>query len=492
MSNSNKVDSRFVYPTQPKWKSGQTQKLQGSEMLTFQPTTKSQTLYQFELSDMNSVLLFGPNTGFRVKCSIQAKATAADTDWDDVPADEYTKVQLMPNWFEHLIKSVEVFNGNAQVKCDDVPRYADTWLNTYLYSMMDKENKRYLFPEACNPARCVPPTKGGFPATEKGNWHEYSKQVFGKPNFEFRYVPTHVFPFFQQPDFGSNGTRYPAAIPMSGLEKLTISLNLKEDYDFIFKKIGTPTQITANTKVYKLDIVSIELLVEEARLNSAFEKSITRRTTPLLFSGVTRYGMVESITPGLLTHRTELPKLDFPEGIFIFALSNKVVGGQFNYGTDVTDITSKIFMPHNITNVDLTFNGVPFFVKSPNVGHLMDGFMTIRSMLEHLETPPFAFPQDPDLLNFELIKDGGKDSNFPHVYINLCPSSNETRLVPVMEDGKIVNFPGELFVNLKFGTGGATANATYFIYVFFSDVCMVMDLKNKTILPYYKKVRSAY
>ena len=494
MSHSDKVDSRFIYPTAPKWKSGHTQKLQGSEMLTILPTTKSQTLYQFELSDMNSVLLFGPNTGFRVRCALQVKAstTAADSTFDAIPEDEYTKVQLIPNWFEHVIKSVDIFNGNTQVKCDDVPRYADTWLNTYLYSMMDKETKRYLFPEANNPARCVPPPKGGFPADEGGNWHEYSKQVFGKSAIEFRYVPTHVFPFFQQPDFGSNGTRYPAAIPMSGVEKLTISLNLKEDFSTIFKKLGTTAEVTANTKVYRLVILGIELLVEEARLNSAFEKSITRRTTPLLFPGVTRYGMVESITPGLLTHRTELPKLDFPEGLFIFALSNKVIGGQYIYQSDYPTLTSQIFMPHNITSVNLTYNGVPFFVKTPNVGHLQDNFMCIRNMIEHLETPPFGIHQNPDLINFELIKNGGKESNFPHVYINLCPSSNETRLVPVMEDGKIVNQPGELFVNFKFGQGGATAGATYFIYVFFTDVCMIMDLKNKTILPYYKKVRSAY
>ena len=492
MSHHDKIDSRFVYPTAPKWKSGQNQKLQGTEMLTILPTTKSQTLYQFELSDMNSILLFGPNTGFRVKCAIQSKATAtaADTTYANVPETEYTKVQLMPNWFEHLIKSIDVFNGNTQVKCDDVPRYADTWLNTYLYSMMDKETKRYLFPEANNPARCVPGTSGGFPAAENGKWHEYSKQIFGKTTFDFRYVPTHVFPFFQQPDFGASG-RYPAAIPMSGLEKLTISINLKDDQSVIFKKLGTDEQIAANTKVYRVHIIGIELLVEEARLQSAFEKSITRRMAPLLFSGVTRYGMVESITPGLLSYRTELPKIDFPEGIFIFALSNKVIGGQFNYN-DVKNIEDKIFHAHNITNVDLTFNGVPLFVKSPNAGHIRDNFMAIRAEIDHLETPPFGIPQDPDLINFELIKDGGKDSNFPHIYMNLCPSRNETRLVPIMEDGKIINNPAELHVNLKFGGGGATAEASYFIYVFYTDVCMVMDMKNKTILPYYKKVRSSY
>ena len=190
MSTSDKVDSRFVYPSLPKWRNGQNQKLQGWETLTFLPSTKSPTLYQFEMSDMNSVLLFGPNSGFRVKAALEVKAsaTAADNTFAPIPLEEYTKVQLMPNWFEQVIKSVEVFNGNTQVKCDDVPRYADTWLNTYLYSMMDKDTKKYLFPEPHHPSRCVPVKKGGFDPVENSDWHEYSKTVFGKTSFEFRYV----------------------------------------------------------------------------------------------------------------------------------------------------------------------------------------------------------------------------------------------------------------------------------------------------------------
>ena len=494
MSNSDKIDSRFVYPAPPKWKSGQNQKLQGTELLTILPSTKSPTLYQFELTDMNSVLLFGPSTGFRVKCALQSKAseTAADATYAAIPLADYAKVQLMPNWFEHLVKSVDVFNGHVQVKCDDVPRHVDPWLNTYLYSMMEKETKRYLFPEANNPARCVPGTTGGFPGTENSNWHNYSKQVLNKTTFDFRYVPTHVFPFFQQPDFGANGSRYPAAIPMSGVEKLTISINLREDTGCVFKKLGTDDEVAANKSVYRVVITSIELIVEEARLQSAFEKSITRRTGNLLFPGVTRFGLATSIPANILSHRIELPKLDFPEGIFIFALSDKVVGGQFNYGTDKKNIADNIFMPLNISNIDLTFNGVPLFVKSPNPGHVRDNHIAIRNMIDHLETPPFGVPQDPDLINFELIRDCGKDSNFPHVYLNLCPSRNETRLVPIMEDGKIINHPVEIHLNFKFQTGGATPGATYFIYVFYTDVCMIMDLKNKTILPFYKKVRSAY
>lgn len=489
---SDKVDSRFVFANAPKWKQGQNQKLQSYEMLTILPSNKSPTLIEFELAHMNSVLMFGPNTGFRVQGAFEVKPKEEDPDtaYVEIPAAEYSKVVLMPNWFENLVKSVDVFHNNTQVKCDDVPRYADTFLNTYLYSNMDKETKSNLFPESVNPARCVPIYKGQYVHTANSEWHNYSKQVFGKNNIEFRYVPTHVFPFFQQPQFGAEGSRLPAVLPMSVIEKLNIGIHLKEKSDGIFKKVGADA--ATNLQYYRFRIKSVELLVEEARLNPAFEKSIFKKTTPYLYEGVTRFGMVENIPAGLLAHRTELPKLDMPEGLFVFALPKKVIGGEFKY-SDVTATSDSVFLKHNITSMDLTYNGMPLFIKTPNPGQVMDHMTAIRSLMDHKESPPFGIPQDPDLLRVcDALENGGKDSLFPHVYINLCPSRNETRLIAIGDDGRSINNPGEIHIHFKFGAGGATTDATYFIYAFYTDVNMALDVKSKSIQPYYRKIRGAF
>lgn len=493
MNSSDKVDSRFVSANAPKWRNGQHQKLQGSEWLTIQPSAKSATHYEFELSNLNSVLMFGPASGFRVKGAFEFKDNreALDSTYKLIPEAEYSSMQLQPNWFENLTKSVDVFHNNTQVKCDDVPRYADQFLNSYLYSMMDKEMKDYLFPEPHHPGRCVPIKKGGFSAEADSEWHEYSKLVFNQRSIEFRHVPTNTFPFFQQPDFGAYGSRLPVVVPMAILDKLTVGINFKESTECIFKKLGNVAAVTANTKVYRFRISSIELVVEEARLNPAFEKAFLKRTTPILYPGVTRYGMVENIPAGVLSHRTELPKIDYPEGIFVFALSDKVIGGQFKY-QDVASVTDPIFMDHNITSMDFTYNGMPLFIKTPNLGHIRDNMMAIQHMIDHKETPPFGIPQDLERVTWQSIKDGGTDSNFPHVYINLCPSRNETRRIAVSDDGKSINNLGDINIHFKFGTGGARANATYYIYVFYTDVCMVLDMKAKSIHSYYKKVRSSF
>ena len=142
--------------------------------------------------------------------------------------------------------------------------------------------------------------------------------------------------------------------------------------------------------------------------------------------------------------------------------------------------------------MDFTYNGVPLFIKTPNLGHLEDDFIAIRHMIDHKENPPFGIPQEPERVTWDSIRDGGINSNFPHAYINLCPSRNETRLIPVSEDGKVINTPGELFIHFKFTAAGAATNATYFIYLCFTDVNYILDMKMKTILPYYKNIRSAF
>ena len=491
---SEKIDNRFVYPQAPKWRGGLHQKLQGFETLTFQPTTKSPTLYEFVIDNLHSILLFGPTAGFRVKgvFEVKADAAAADSTFAAIPAADYATVALIPNWFETLVKSVDVFHNNTQLKCDDVPKYVDAYLNCYLNSMMDKEVKDYLYPEPHNPGRCVPIKKAGFTVAADSEWHEYSKLVYGKPNIEFRYVPLHTFPFFQQPEFGANGSKQPAAFPMALLEKVTIAINLKEDFSGIFRKIGTKTVVDANTKVYRFRIQSVELVVDEARLQPAYEKTFLKRTSPYLYPGVTRYGMVESIPAGLLAHRTELPKIDYPEAVFIFALSNKVIGGQYKYQEETRDPSDTIFLNHNIQQIDLTYCGKPLFIKQPNPGHIKDNLVAIRHMVDHKEKPPFGIPQNPELVTWESLRDGGANSNFPHVYLPLYPSTNETRIVPPMEDGKLINHPGELHINFKFGPGGALAGATYFIYLFYNDVTFVFDPRTHSFTPYYQKVRTGF
>jgi len=483
------TDARFVYDNPPRWQQGQHQKLQGTEFITIPASSKSSTLYEFELPNSNSVFLFGPLSGFKVKAVFEQKLDGA-TQYTAITADQYAKVQLQPNWFENLIKSIDVFNNNASVKCDDVPRYADHVLNTYLYANMDPEVKDYLAPNPHHPARCAPVKQVGFPSAANSEWHEYSKHVFGKPSFEFRYVPMFVFPFFQHAYFGASGGKLPNALPMALLEKLRISISMKEDFKCILKKVGTdPDQ---NKTDYRFRIISIDLVVEEARLQNQFEKLYTKKSGPIYFNGVTRYGRVENIAIGTLSYRTEIKNIDYPEGIFIFALNKKVIGGEFTYEDVTNPGTSPVFVNTNIESVDVTFNGLPLAVKVPNIGTIRDQTIEIKSLIDHREAPPFGIPQDPHILNMTQVIEAGEKTNYPHVYLNLCPSLKETRLIGIGDDGKGINTPGNLELNIKFKPPSGSTDATYYIYLFHTDINMILDPRTKSLTPYYKRVRPSY
>jgi hypothetical protein len=485
------TDARFVFDNPPRWQQGQHQKLQGTEFITIPASTKSSTLYEFELPNSNSVFLFGPLSGFKVKGVFEQKLEGA-TEYTAIPADQYPKVQLQPNWFENLIKSIDVFNNNASVKCDDVPRYADHVLNTYLYANMDKDVLEYLAPHHNHPARCVPVRTLGFPATANSEWHEYSKHVFGKPTFEFRYVPMFVFPFYQHAYFGAAGGKLPNALPMALLEKLRISISLKEDTKCIFKKLGDAATVEANKTDYRFRLISIDLIVEEARLQTQFERLFTKKSGPVYFNGITRYGRVENISPATLTHRTEIKNIDYPEGIFIFALNKKVIGGEFTYTDVAAPSTSPVFVNTNIESVDITFNGLPLAVKVPNIGTIRDQTIEIKSLMDHKEAPPFGIPQDPHLLSMLTVMEAGERTSYPHVYMNLCPSLKETRLIGIGDDGKGINTPGNLELNIKFKPPNGSADATYYIYLFHTDTNMILDPRTKSLTPYYKRVRPSH
>jgi len=475
------VDSRFVFHKPTKWNQGQFQKFQGSEILHILPSNKSPTLFEFELPNTNSALIFGPKSGFRIRCAVQCKATATETDdkYDKVPAGDYDKVIMETNWFDHVVKSVDVFNNNSVVKCDDVPRYADAYLNTYLHAHMDSDLKAYLTPEACHPANAVP-IKGKWNHDANGDWHTYSKHVLDKSMISFRYVPF-VFPFFQNANFGKDG-HPPCVLPLTPQSRMTMSINFKEDLNGIFKKAS------GNAKIYRLKIESVELFVEEARLLPNFERSFFKRKDQLIYAGVTRYGMVENIPFENLTHRVELPKSPMPEGLFIFALPKKVLGGEFKF-EEVTSLNDPIFAQHNIESLEITVNGLPLAVKTPKPGMIRHPQIELQQYIDHKDVPPFGIFQDPKVLSLEKVREGGDNSLFPHIYYNLCPTGKQTRWIAIGDDGRAINQPVNLDITFKLKSGGAPNNIQYFIYAFYTDVNMIYDMKTNTFIPNYMKSR---
>ena len=474
-----KIDSRFIYDEVPKWKQGQKQFLWGSEYITISPTTKSPTLYEFELPT-GSTLLFGNLSGFYVRGAFQYKENGEDdSSYATVPTTDSANVALVPNWFEHLLKDPQLYHGNMPLNPHDVPRYSDAFLNAYLYAHMYPDTKKCVLPEAHSPGRNVGLASADFSLTETASvWQKYSATVFGKNKFEFRYVPMHTFPFVQQPNFCTDG-RPPAAVPLEVLQKMSIQLQFKENQSGIFmKKSG-------NTKEYRFKIESISLVAEEARINPAMEKSYLNQKSPMYYSGLTKFAMAENINASVQQHKLRFQDIPLPEGLFIFALPKTALSGVITH----TEVSGQVFKEHNISELLLHFNNMPLSIKTPHIGDVGRRVIEIKQMMDHFEHPPFGVVQDPALITLERMLNGGRDTAFPHIYIPLCPSGKETRIVPVGGEGQVVNKNGDLDITLKFGSGGAK-DVTYLAYIFYTDVNMVLDLTTQTFTPYYKRSKT--
>ena len=472
------MDSRFQNSKEPTWtKNVKSQALQGVEILTIQPTTSSAEVYEYDLPS-NSMLLFGPASGFLVKCLFEFKG--ADDVWAAVPAADATRLALQPNWFEHIIKDVGVFQNNTRLNCHDVPRSADPFINSYIYAHMHKETKKYLFPEPQNPGNGIGVTKADFALDVATSvWRTHAAKVFSNARLVFRYVPAFTFPFYQQANFSVDG-KPPAVIPMPLVGKMTVSVYFKDSLNKIFMKP------ILNVNEYRLRIESMDLIVEEARCKASFEKHFLSGRKQFFYEGMTRIALAENIGATDLNHRCRFQGVAMPEGIFVCALPKRAVNGTFACALP----KDTVFELHNIKGLVVRYGNMPLAMKYPKYGDVRHHIMEIKSFLEHNENPPFGVLQDPSLVNFESIYEGGDTTSYPHVYMNLCPSGKETRIVPIGDEGgQVTASTQDLEIDIAFNEGGATANVTYMVYIFYSDVNMVFDMSTRQFNQYYNRLR---
>lgn len=473
------MDSRLSYARLPTWQKGFNQALQGTDLHTIPPTSRyAQSNFEFELPQ-HVTLLFGPMSGFLVKGTFESKESpsADDSTFTKLGEGCGREVALIPNWFEHLISDIKVFHGNSPIQLHDVPRNADPFLNTYLYSHMSSDLKDYLFPEPHNPGRCVGLTSKDWSFTDDTSvWRKYAKEALEKGEITFRHLPAFLFPFYQEPNLCMSG-KYPSALPMQALGRMTVNLGFKDESQHIFLKAE------GNLKVYRFSIHSVRLVVEEARLNLAFEKKFLNRKEPLIYQGISRIGTFENINAGLLNYKCTLNNVPYPEGVFVCAIPQKAMGQDFKWSANNTNV----FMPHNVECVTIDFQNKPLAMKSPCYGDFRQHMMGIKQLQDYYNHPPFGIFQDKGKINFQDLIEGGDSTIYPHLYFNLTPSGNETRIIPVGDDGQILTKSVDLQIRLDFKTGGATTGAVYLIYIFYSDASIKFDMKMRQFTAIYKR-----
>lgn len=470
------AETQFSFPPPPQWQRGKSQNVLGSDFVVIDPDSKwedypNQVTFQLE---SNKPYFFGPMTKFNVTGSFKQKKTKT-TGWVPMVAADAADVMLVPNWFEVLIKEISVYHGNFKICTSDEAQQIWPFLNAYLYANMDKLTKKLLCPHPESPGYCVPSNNAVWTLANE-DWKKYGPLVFNEGSVNFDYTPLHVFPFYQNADYMGKGN-YPCVLPINALNKLDVRLTFRKDVESIFKK-KEPASIVE----YKFDIESIKLCVEEARLSPSYDKALLTSRAVLPYPGVAKIMMAETISTGAMVFKTKFQRVLAPEGLFVFCLPKDVIGGEWKFES-LAD--GKLFKYHNINKCAVTFKGETYENKEPNISMIEDSFIEVKTYIDHFSHPPFGMPQDPDKITLDLVKNGGKSSIYPHVYINLCNSLDKSRLVPVNEDGSILLNEADLDIQLKFNRNGAPADVTYLFYLFYTDVNLMLDMKNKTFASPY-------
>jgi len=479
--NATTQDVRLSYVNMPNWQVGTKQVVFGSDYDIVEPISKidpTPTQVEFELP-INKTIFFGPMTKFRISGSFQTKVDD-NTDWAVVPsADERSKVLLAPFWFEMLIKEISVFHNNYKVASSSETRFIAPYLHAYLLANMEPTAKKLLCPQEAHPAYCLPQKNEKWTIAAEG-WKAYAPHVFkGAGGFSFEYTPLFLFPFYQGDNFMMDQVGVPRVLHMPSLGRIQIRFTLHDDQSRIFQQLAT------NKAQYKFVFTKFEMIVEQARLNPSMEKALQAPKKSLIYPGVTRLQLVESIPDSSTTYRTRFQDIVMPESLFIFCLDKKVASGTYSFAKETS---SNIFRDHNIQSVDLAFNGQRYAIQEPHLGTFRLDAMDTKQLFDHIYNPPFGIRQDISLLTHASTSEGGNITAFPHIYIPLTNGPNRQRIVPAQDAGTSIMKRADLEIDFKFTNANSSTGSIYIIYACYTDVNMVFDHKNRIFyspyLPY--------
>lgn len=468
-------DLRLVHVDLPDWQRGTRQALLSTNITFVEPISKvppEPSQVDFELPREDH-LLFGVLSKFRIKGVFQKQA-AGSTDWTNLAAADTAKVLLAPMWFEHLLKETSVFLDNYKIASSTESRHVTPFLNAYLHHNMDPLAKKLLCPQINHPAYCLPAPDSKW-VVDGTNYVNYAKAAFNGV-FAFDYTPLMQFPMFQ----GSNyliDDDVPRILPVPIMGKIQIRFAFTDTQDHIFRK----TDANDTTK-YRFTFQEFSLTLEEARLHPGFDRQLRNSKKMMAFPGVTRIQLTEHVPDSTTSYKAKFQDIFLPEALFIFCLDKSVASGTYKFSTDTS---SDIFKSHNIDSIVLSFDGKNFGLREPHLGNFLKDQLDSKSIFDKIATPPFGIRQDATQITHANIKEAGKSTAFPHVYLSLVTGPNRQRLIPTLDDGQCVLKKANLELDIKFSASNAPANAILVVYAIWTDVNLIYDPKTKIFSSYY-------
>jgi hypothetical protein len=482
------VEPQFDFQSEePLWRQKQQHKQQqqqnvfGSNFVRHypvEPVPGHPKVVEFQFLDLDQVWAMGPNTRFVVSGQFQVSKPPPEgqmPEWEPCTEDELDKVVVQPNFFESMIRKIDFFHGYSPINYSSEVPGVSSFLNAWKYNYMDKKQKQKLCPEETSPGFGVPSKVNGWDMNEPtSEWRkDYGPKIFCGKKIQFDHVFLDLPPFFQ----GNNYLEEPPKIlPMPLLDKLMFRIYFKDDLGCIFKnKAG-------NESKYRFYFNNLYLVAEHLRLNPALMSTLMNKKGIFPYRGVTRISKMEHIPEKSMSYKSKIQGVYFPEGMFIFALPKAVVSPNetFTYA----DSDSNVFLQHNIKELQFTFGGHSFFLDTISLGEINDDVIDKKLFFDYLTAPPFGMKMDPNKITMANMQNGGKDSAYPHVYVNFCNYGNKSRILPIVSDINMKE-ERELEVKFTFNAKGAAPDAVYIIYYFYTDTNIILNMPKNTSRTYW-------
>lgn len=486
-------DPRLHYDGLPYGQRETRQAVLGSQYITVEPSdAKIESIpkqLDFDLPS-NLSLLFGPMSRFRVKGTFQKKEENADA-WTNLSSTEASQVLLCSNWLDFLIKELCLFQDNRKVASSTENRYIVPFVNSFLYHNMEAQTKRMLCPQSSHPGLCTPAPNGKW-NKDASSWTDYAKAAFPGSPISFDYTPLLFWPLHQpgSESSSSSSSNMPRILPASTLGRMLIRIVFTDSQDHIFRNL---IEANKNTK-YRFAFSEFKLVLEEARLSPSMEQQLNPITRPLAFPGITRIQLVEQVTPGSSSWRARFQQIYLPEALFICALNKTAASGPYNFAGDAG--SSGVFSPHNLESVDLSFDGKCFAIGEPQMGSFRRDKLDVKSMQDHLVTPPFGIRQNPKFITADYVANGGSNTAYPHVYLPLTmggPDNGQRRVPWTAHTDNYqtwINKKANLDIDLTFTEETSPAHTVYVIFAIYSDVGIMFDPQSKLFLSPYLEYMS--
>jgi len=447
------LDESFEFPPVENWKTNQ-KKVLGCTyhiLKPLRPVEPQPKQVEFVIEEkQENVWAFGKMTRFRIKgqfqCMTPAQGNTPMIDWAGIAEADSANVIVAPNFWEKLIEGIDLFHGNNKILTSNEVPYVSNFVNSFKYNFMDPDQKKLLCPSPAHPGYGIPSTKEatkGWDFDADSEWRTYAPNIFRGANkkFSFSYVPLDLAPFFQNSNYFENGT-VQKIVPFPLLDRFLIRFRFNDNF---------------NDNIFKI-------------------------------TGITRLSKFDNIVQGSTTWKTTFQSVNFPQGIFVFAVKNTVISGLEEF----KDFTGQMFEEHKIIKLSFDYDKEWFYTSEPNITNVGNDVMEEKLFYDYLDAAPFDLKLDKSKVTLKNIKDGFKGTPFPHVYINLTIPGDTSRLIPYLSEGNILQKNADLDLTFTFEVGGAPAGLAYIIYLYYTDNNLTLDTRQKNnpffFSPYIKMV----